>query len=272
MAAAQALAGSFSHVLLDERAHVCLVDAAGFFDCPIVRFKHRDPADVSRAIERLGKSIKPIVLTDGMFSHDGSVAPLRACLKLLPRDAWLLVDDAHGAGVLGRTGKGALELEGVGRRRIVQTITLSKAFGVYGGAILCSRQVRDRIIARSRLFAGSTPLPLPLANAAIVALQILKQDKRLRARLARNAAFVKEALRRAGFALADNPGPIIPVHPKSRSESESLKRRLLTAGILPPFMTYPGTPKDGHFRFVISSEHSRSQLEALVKVLAAGRS
>ena len=160
----------------------------------------------------------------------------------------------------------------MGRRRIVQTVTLSKAFGVYGGAILCSRQVRDRIIARSRLFAGNTPLPLPLANAAIVALQILKQNKQLRACLARNAAFVKEALRRAGFALPDNPGPIIPVHPKSRSESESLKRRLLAAGILPPFIQYPGAPKDGYFRFVISSEHSRSQLEALVKVLAAGRS
>lgn len=272
IAVAQALAGNFSHVLLDERAHVCLVDAASFFGCPVVRFKHRDPAGVSRTIERRGKFIKPILLTDGMFSHDGSVAPLRAYLKLLPRDAWLLVDDAHGAGVLGRTGKGALELEGVGRRRIVQTVTLSKAFGVYGGAILCSSQVRDKIIERSRFFAGNTPLPLPLAHAAIEATRILKRDRPLRARLVRNTTWVKTALRDAGFALPDNPGPIIPVQSKSRRESESLKRRLLRAGILPPFIQYPGAPKDGYFRFAISSEHSRSQLDALVKVLVASRS
>src|SRR5437867_1510528 len=129
--------------------------------------------------------------------------------KSLPRDAWLLVGDAHGAGVLGKAGKGAVELEGVSRRRMLQTTTLSKAFGVYGGAILCSRPMRDKIIARSRLFVGNTPLPLPLAHAAIAAVRILKQDKRLRTRLVRNVALVKEALRRAGFCLPDTAGPII---------------------------------------------------------------
>jgi len=271
IAVAQALAGNFSHVLLDQRAHVCLVDAARFLGCPVVRFKHRDPADVSRAIQRLGRSSKPILLTDGMFSHDGSAAPLRAYLRLLPRDAWLLVDDAHGAGVLGKTGGGTIELEGVSRRRVVQTITLSKAFGVYGGAILCPPQVRDRIIARSSLFGGNTPLPLPLVNAAIAAVRILKRDRRLGARLARNVGLVKESLRRAGLALPDNPGPVIPVCPERENESESLKRRLLAAGILPPFIRYPGAPKEGYFRFVISSEHTRSQLAALVNVLAAAR-
>jgi 7-keto-8-aminopelargonate synthetase-like enzyme len=269
LAVAQGLAGTFSHVLLDERAHVCLVDASNFFDCPVVRFKHRDPTDLSRALARLGRFIKPILLTDGMFAHDGSVAPLRAYLRLLPRDAWLLVDDAHGAGVLGKTGGGTIELENVDRRRIVQTITLSKAFGVYGGAILCSRKVRKKIVEQSHLFAGNTPLPLPLAHAAIEATRILKRDKRLRARLSGNAAFVKESLRRAGLSLPDHPGPIIPLHPMS---SELLKRRLLGADILPPFIRYPGAPRNGYFRFVISSEHTRSQLEALVKVLVVGRS
>jgi 7-keto-8-aminopelargonate synthetase-like enzyme len=269
MAVAQALAGNFSHVLLDERAHVCLADAALFIDCPVVRFKHRNPADVSLAIQRLGKFIKPILLTDGMFAHDGSVAPLRAYLKVLPRDAWLLVDDAHGAGVLGRNGRGTIELESVSRRRIVQTVTLSKAFGVYGGAILCSPRVRDKIIGRSRVFAGNTPLPLPLAHAGIEAMRIQKSDKQLRVRLVRNTARVKDSLRRAGLAVPDNPGPIVSVQPKSQREREMLRRRLMTARILPPFILYPGAPKDGYFRFVISSEHSRSQLEDLVSVLVA---
>src|SRR5437016_12214993 len=107
-----------------------------------------------------------------MFSHDGSVAPLKAYLKFLPRDSLVLLDDAHGAGVLGKTGKGTAEYAGVSRRRIIQTVTLSKAFGVYGGAILGPRRLRGQIIARGRPFRGSTPLPLPLASAALAAVDI----------------------------------------------------------------------------------------------------
>src|SRR5439155_17340644 len=102
---------------------------------------------------------KIILLTDGMFSHDGSAAPLAEYLTILPKDALILVDDAHGAGVLGKSGQGALEHAGVSRRRIIQTITLSKAFGIYGGAILGTARLREKIFCRSRMFIGSTPLP-----------------------------------------------------------------------------------------------------------------
>src|SRR5205823_9551281 len=113
-----------------------------------------------------------ILLTDGMFSHDGSAAPLPEYLKVLPQDAQILVDDAHGAGVLGQTGQGSLQHAGVSRRRIIQTITLSKAFGAYGGAILGTARLRRKILNRSQIFVGSTPLPLPLANAALEGIRI----------------------------------------------------------------------------------------------------
>ena len=267
LAVAQALAGEFSHALIDERSHGCLADAAKFLGCPIIQFKHRDVSGVARVVGRLGSGGRPVLLTDGMFAHDGSVAPLRALRKALPHDAWILVDDAHGAGILGKTGKGAVELEGVGRRRLIQTITLSKAFGTYGGAIICSRPVKEKIISRSRLFAGNTPVPLPLANAALTALAILKHDRRLRRRLHQNADHVKGRLWKAGFPLADEPGPIVPVIPRSRRETDTLKRRLLAAGIFPALTRYPGGPKEGYFRFVISGEHARKQLDALADVL-----
>jgi 7-keto-8-aminopelargonate synthetase-like enzyme len=202
-----------------------------------------------------------------MFSGDGSAAPLAEYLEILPKDALLLVDDAHGAGVLGRTGKGAIEHAGVGRRRIVQTVTLSKAFGAYGGAILGSARFRQRVLDRSRMFVGSTPLPLPLAAAALAGVRILKTDAGLRRRLFENAAYVKTALRKAGLALAETPGPIVPVLPRRRSEAARLQRALLAAGIFPPFIRYPGGPPSGYFRFVISSEHSRRQLDGLIEVL-----
>jgi 7-keto-8-aminopelargonate synthetase-like enzyme len=267
LVAAQALKGNFSHVLMDDAAHPSLADAAQFFDCPILRFQSRDVADAVRAAKRCGPGSRLILLTDGMFSRDGSAAPLRDYLKALPRDARLLVDDAHGAGVLGQTGRGTPEHAGVDRRRLIQTVTLSKAFGVYGGAILSDTALRQRILDRSHMFVGSTPLPLPLANAALCAVQILKSDSSLRQRLTRNSDYVKTALRKAGFPVPEAPGPIVCLPEMRPSAVRKLKAALLSAGIYPPFIKYPGGPATGYFRFVISSEHTRQQLDALLEAL-----
>ncbi len=263
---AQSLAGHFSHALVDERAHAALQDAALFLDCPVLQFKHRMVEHFATTLERCGPGARPIVLTDGMFSHDGSVAPLCAYLKLLPRDGLLLVDDAHGAGTLGKTGKGTIEMERVSRDRVVQTITLSKALGVYGGAILCSKAFRQKF-ATSRIFVGSTPLPLPLAFAVGQALQILRRDGTLRRRLEQNSTCIKSALREAGFEIPDAPGPIVPLHFNDLKEINRVQRALLAAKILPPLIHYPGSPANGYFRFVISSEHTQRQLEKLVRTL-----
>ncbi len=264
---AQAVAGEFSHALLDARAHPALRDAANLLNCPVLQFQHRDAEDFHRAISRCGRAARIVALTDGMFSHDGSIAPLRAYLRHLPKDGWLFVDDAHGAGVLGRTGQGSLEAAGVNRRRIVQCITLSKAFGAYGGAVLGSRELRRKILARSRMFIGNTPLPLPLAGAAQAAMKVLQRDKSLRRRLFENAGYVKTALRHAGSAIAETPGPIVAVHLPGNANAAKLRHALLAANIYPPFIKYPGGPAHGYFRFVISSEHSRAQLDNLLAVL-----
>jgi 8-amino-7-oxononanoate synthase len=264
---AQALAGQFSHALMDDRAHAALKDAAQFLNSPVLTFTHRDVASFGAALARCGVGARPLVLTDGMFSHDGSVAPLSAYLKLLPRDGLMLVDDAHGAGVLGNTGGGAVELEGVNRHRVVHCVTLSKAFGVYGGAILCSGQLRARLVS-SPAFVGSTPLPLPLANGALEALAVLSDGKSLRSRLNENASYVKTALRDAGLTLTDHPGPIIPLHFRKTSEIQKLRRALLAAKIFPPLIRYPGAPAGGYYRFVISSEHTKAPLRELIRVLA----
>jgi len=267
LVAAQGLAGQYSHALVDERAHAALHDASQLLNCPVLTFKHRDPESFATTLQRCGKGARPIVLTDGMFSRDGSTAPLKAYLKLLPPDGLLMVDDAHGGGILGKSGKGTVELENVPRHRIVQNITLSKAFGVYGGAILCSRKLRKKLVS-SRLFAGSTPLPLPLAFAAKQAVRMVRQDKTFRSRLHDNASFVKTQLRQAGFSLPDAAGPIVSIQSPSRRKVERLKRALLSGGIFPPFINYHSNPGNGYFRFVISSEHTRAQLDALVQALA----
>jgi 7-keto-8-aminopelargonate synthetase-like enzyme len=267
LVAAQALAGKFSHALVDDGVHPSLSDASRFMDCPVIRFKSQDPEALAQAVKRCGPQAKLVVFTDGMFSNNGSAAPLAEYMAVLPKDALLLVDDAHGGGVLGRTGKGAVEHAGISRRRVIQTVTFSKAFGVYGGAILGPARFRQTVLDRSRMFIGSTPLPLPLANAALAGVRILKANQRLRTKLNHNASYVKTALRTAGLPLSETPGPIIPIHPRTPTEATRLQKALLTAGIFPPFIKYPGGPASGYFRFVISSEHTRSQLERLIKVL-----
>ena len=130
-----------------------------------------------------------------------------------------------------------------------------------------TRELKAAIIARSRLYVGSTPLPLPLASAAIKSLAILRTDKSLRRRLRKNADQVKEALGANGWPILDSPSPIVSLTPRNGKEQRRLTRRLLAAGILPPFINYPGGPEGGHFRFMISSEHSGEQLEILVEAL-----
>ena len=271
LAVAQALSGQFSHALVDEQSHPSLSDAARFLDCPVLRFKHRSTADLQLAIARCGPDAKLILLTDGMFSRDGSAAPLKEYLEILPVDAQLLVDDAHGAGVLGKTGKGTLEHAGVRREQVIQTVTLSKAFGTFGGAVLCSPALRNRIISQSELFAGSTPLPLPLANAARQACRLLRTGQKMKEQLSSNSEGTKEQLRSACLPLPHTPGPIVALTTEDAKAKARLERALLAAQIYPSFIKYPGGPQEGYFRFVISSEHTKAQLERLTKVLGAFR-
>jgi 8-amino-7-oxononanoate synthase len=267
LAVAQAMAGQFSHALIDERAHASLQDAAQFLECPVLRFKHREVGDVGRAIQRCGNSARLILLTEGLFSHNGSIAPVKEYLQLMSRDSLVLLDDAHAAGVLGRCGKGTVELAQVSRRRIIQTITLSKAFGVYGGAILCTGAARKRLIAKSRLFTGSTPLPLPLAAAALQSVQLLRADNSLRCRLQHNIDYLLTALIKRGLPIGERSSPILSVVPRSPRDAQELKRRLMAHGVYPSLIAYPGGPESGYFRFAISSEHARRQLDALIAAL-----
>src|SRR5262249_49593610 len=160
-------------------------------------------------------------------------------LDILPADAQLLVDDAHGAGVLGKTGKGSPEHAGVRRERVIQTITLSKAFGTFGGTILCTPALRNRIISRSELFAGTTPLPWPVAEAARQACRLLRAGRKLSERLSDNSERIKEKLRAAGLSLPHTPGPIVALTPRDARIRTRLERALFAAGIYPSFIKYP---------------------------------
>jgi 8-amino-7-oxononanoate synthase len=149
-------------------------------------------------------------------------------------------------------------------------VSLGKAFGVFGGVVLTSRAMREKIIAKSHIFKGATPLPLPLAQAALASVNILKREPARRHRLFAKVQTLRAALRAAGWEIADTPGPIIRLPMLSDPEVARLKKRLLAANIYPPLLKY-GAASRGVFRFVISSEHTKEQLDRLSGVLLTTR-
>ena len=253
LAAVQGIRDRISHILIDERAHVSLADAAVAAHVEVIPFAHRSPTDLDR---KLPKYAKALVMTDGVFAHDGSIAPLREYADLLKHDALMLVDDSHGAGVLGAHGRGSQEHIGLTRDRIIQTTTLSKAFGCFGGAILASNDITDAITTKSSVITGATPFPLSHAAAAIAATEILSNGN-LRESLEQN-------LQR--LALKSSV-PIHAVFPANEKEQRHLIRGLLARGIFPPNIRYQNGPPEGYFRFAISSGHTRAQLDALADAL-----
>ena len=252
--AAQGLRGSIDHVLIDERAHASLRDAAQFLSCPITEFKHRDARDLKKKCTPL-RAKRLALLTDGMFAHDGSIAPLAEYREAIGNSTLFWVDDAHAGGILGRNGRGTIELARLSRQNLLQTVTFSKAFGSYGGAILCSRSLANKIQNKSCAVAGNTPLPLPLACATMTALQLC--DAVLRQKLFKNIAQFWNVLGKLPDA------PLTPIIPLSVKNSAALSRKLLAAEIFPPWIKYAGGPSSGYFRFALSSEHSSEQIERL---------
>lgn len=201
-------------------------------------------------------------MTDAVFGHDGSLAPLRDYHAALPEKGILLADDSHGVGVLGDHGRGSLEHWGIAYRRVIQTATFSKAFGVYGGVILGGPGLRKRLASGSGAFIGNTPLPPHLVSGIAAAIGVMGRSQARRQRLLRNLRTVT-----AGIGVGQKNFPVISVVPANEAERRRIVRNLSAAGIHPPFIRYPGGVANGFFRFAISSEHTRGQLEALIGAL-----
>lgn len=267
MVVAQALAPAVTHAFLDEKAHSSLADAAIILQVPVVSFPHRDAVALARLIRHAGSRSRPVVFTDGLFARDGAIAPIRDYLALLPESGWLVVDDAHAAGVLGVRGRGTPEHCQACSPRLIHTGTLSKAFGAYGGIILAAPVVARHVWAHGRQFSGSTPLPLPLASAALAALPLLEGPTERRRRLHQNAERVKRLLRAAGLDILDTPCPVVSVQTRRPEGTRRLQRSLRKAGIFPSFIRYAGGPSAGFFRFAISSEHPAEVLDRLAATL-----
>ena len=260
----------FDGLFIDEHAHVSLRDASQFIDCPTTTYRHCDAADLAKRLAKRKTTRRLLLVTDGVFGATGRIAPVAELARVLPRGATMWIDDAHGAGVLGARLRGTVEHVspgGLGGCEVIQSTTLSKAFGSFGGAILGPAWLRKSLLEGSGIVTGSSSLPAGYATAAGIAAEMLRSRPGLAKRLRRNTEFVAAELRRVGRAFVDSGFPVVSLDCPERGSAMKLRRRLLAGGIYPSCIRYPSEKKGAFFRFAISSEHTRPQLESLARAL-----
>ncbi|PIE22992.1 MAG: hypothetical protein CSA62_09675 [Planctomycetota bacterium] len=267
--AIDALRESYDRVFVDERSHYAVFMALCVQQKPFVRFAHCDGEDLQRRLDfELEKGERPLIVSDGVFPTFGRVAPVDQYRRLLdPYDAQLLVDDAHGLGVLGENGRGSLEHHGVDGSRVHCVGSLAKAMGSHGGLVLGSEDFCARARKQSPVLWGTTGISVPNACAARVGLELLAEAPELRERLLARGRLLDAGLRALGLDLPDTPQPISAFSLGSATEHERVHQALLEQGILLPRSSYVGAGEEGVLRAVLCSQHSEAQVQRLLTAL-----
>ena len=254
-------------IILDKLCHACLVDASRLSGAQLRVFPHNDTDKLESHLRwartRHGRIL---VVAESVYSMDGDVAPLREIVELKDRHgAWLLLDEAHGVGVLGAGGRGLAEASGVEGRIEVQMGTLGKALGAHGAYITGHRLLRDFLINRARSFIYSTAPPAPVAAAAAKAVEILggTEGASLLESLWKNIRSLGAALE-----MPASPSAIVPVIVGAESAAVAASENLLASGFLVPAIRYPTVAKGAaRLRVTLSAAHTAEDVASLAKVL-----
>lgn len=263
-----ALAKPGDLILADRLCHASLIDGCRLSGAALRVFRHNDVAQVARLLVRNGTRRRVVVVTEGIFSMDGDAAPLAELAKVTQaHGARLLVDDAHGTGVMGREGRGTIDWMGVAPGSLIQMGTLSKALGGSGAYVVGSSPFIDYLVNTARSFIYSTALPPAMAAAARAALRVAQVEPERRARLWANRRYLYDGLKAAGFRMTDTVGPILPVLVGDSDRAATASRHLLERGIFAPAIRPPTVPQGtSRIRLTVTSEHRTADLD---HVLAA---
>ncbi len=264
----QALVGKGDTVFADRYNHASLNDAMQLSRAKVKRYRHNDMAQLTQLLEQAGSGRK-LVITDAVFSMDGDIAPLPELLALCEQnDAWLLIDDAHGFGVLGAQGRGSLAHFGIASQRIICMATLGKAAGVFGAFVAAEQVVIDTLVNHARSYVYTTATPPALASALLESLQQISKGDELRGHLQRLIAQLRSGLRDLPWTLMPSTTAIQPIlvggNRAALKLSEGLRERgIWVAAIRPP--TVPqGTAR---LRITLSAAHRAADVTRLIETL-----
>ena len=264
-----ALLGPQDTVVVDRLSHASLIDACRLSRARLRVFQHNDPDHLAHVLLRSGGGGRRIVVTEGLFSMDGDAAPLARLRDAAEtHEALLYVDDAHGAFVLGRRGRGSPEQAKVAHASVIYMATLGKALGAQGGFVIGSKRFIDWLRNRSRTFIYATALATPVVAAAVAALGVLARQPLLRRRLAENAARLHRGLTKAGLLRSAVGTHICPVILGSSARAMAVSQRLQALGHFAPAIRPPTVPEGtARLRLSVSASHTVHQVDGLIEAL-----
>jgi len=263
-----AFAGRGERVLGDRLNHASLIDGAQLSGARLLRYAHADADSAARMLE--GRSDCTLLATDGLFSMDGDVAPLPALARLAAAHrAWLLVDDAHGLGVLGATGRGAVEAQGLDADAVPLLVgTLGKAFGCFGAFVAGGRDAIELLLQRARSYIYTTALPPGTAAAASAALVLVQAEGWRRERLRALGARLRAGAARLGLPLQPVDGPIQPLLVGDAARAMQLSAALLARGYWVGAIRPPTVPAGtARLRITLSAAHDEAAVDGLLEAL-----
>lgn len=258
-------------VISDELNHASIIDGIRLTKAARKIYGHKDMNQLEEVLKNSTSYRHKVIVTDGVFSMDGDIAPLPDIVQLAERyDAFVYVDDAHASGVLGKYGKGSTDHFGLHGRVHFQIGTLSKAVGTVGGYVACEQIMKDFLIHKARSFLFSTSLPPATAAASLAAIRQLQQSEELMKTLWQNASYFREGCRKLGLDTGASETPIIPVIIGSPEQVMKFSGRLLQEGIFAQGIVYPTVAMDkGRVRFIVTAQHTRKELDFVLGNLAS---
>ena len=275
LATIAALVGKEDAIFSDELNHASIIDGSRLSGARIIRYNHCDPLHLEQVIkENEGNYRKALIVTDGVFSMDGDIAPLDRLYEIANAyDILLMVDDAHGEGVLGKGGRGIVDHFNLHGKVDIEVGTFSKAFGVVGGVVSGNAEVVEWLTQRGRSFLFSSAVTPPDVAACIAAIDLLEESTELVDRLWSNGAYFKKEMSALGFDIGRSQTPITPVMLGEAQLAQDFSKRLFERGIFATSIGYPTVAQGkARIRVMISAAHSKDDLDkGLTEFKAVGK-
>ena len=268
-----AILGKDDLIISDELNHASIIDGCRLSKATIKIFRHKDLADCERICQETANwPGRKLLITDGVFSMDGDIAPLPQLCDLAEKyNCIMMVDDAHASGVLGRGGRGTVDHLGCHGRVDIQVGTLSKAIGAMGGYVCGSRELIEFLYHRARPFLFSTSHPPSVVATCQAAFALLDspEGEKLIKKLWTNTKFFKTRLKKLGFNAGVSETPITPVLVGDAAKAFEFSRRLFEAGVYAQAVGYPTVPEGkARIRTIVTATHKRADLERALGILA----
>ncbi len=264
----QALMGEEDAIISDELNHGSIIDGVRLTKSRRMVYPHLDTEGLKKALQETKDARRRLIITDGVFSMDGDIAPLDRIVELAEEyDAMVMVDDAHGDGVLGKDGRGIIDHFGLEGRVDIDMGTLSKAFGSLGGYIAGRQELREYLINTARSFIFTTAHPPCVTAATMEALRMVQDEPHHLRNLWDNTKYFKKAMSNMGFDIGRSQTPITPVMAGESRTAMELSGQLFQEGLFAKPIVFPLVAKDkSRVRIIVTAQHTREDLDEAIAI------